>query len=357
MTNRYGSSMPQETINHKRRTTRRHLVLLLLGFATLRCATAQNTPMVSGGVGFFQGTNRGPTSFSPTVMPVLVAPIGPHFLFETRDYLLEEVTPRTDGKSDQTKLFEGVSYLQLNYIATSKATFVAGKFLTPFATYNERLTPIWIGNFQDNPLIFPIGNIGSTGTGGEVRGSLHSSERVNIDYTAFFSANVTAKQFQSSRAAGGRVNAYFPSMRLEVGVSYDRMFEGTHRGGRGVHVWWEPQKFPLTIRSEYAREAHAQGYWIETGYRLSQINGPTSLIGRLEPLFRMQQTFRNSPDPTDGLPGVDTKKADFGLDYFLPHEVRINTSYTRQFSSTATGNIWKTGLVYRFMFPAWPGKR
>jgi hypothetical protein len=334
----------------------RCLILSLLGFTAVQSATAQNTPLISGGVGFLQGTNRGSTSYNPTVMPLVAAPIGSRLLFESRVYLLESVTPRTNGESYQTKLFEGVSYLQLNYIVTRKITIVAGKFLTPFATYNERLSPIWISNYQDSPLIFPIGNIGSSGTGGEVRGSLHSSERVNIDYTAFFSANVTAKQFESSRAAGGRVNAYFPSKHLEVGLSYDRMFEGSHPGGRGVHVWWEPQKIPLAVRSEYAHGTNSEGYWIEMGYRLSQINGPTSLIGRLEPLFRMQQTFRNGPDATDGLPGVDTKRADFGLDYFLPHEIRINTSYTRQFSSNATGNIWKTGLVYRFMFPAWPGK-
>jgi hypothetical protein len=59
--------------------------------------------------------------------------------------------------------------------------------------------------------------------------------------------------------------------------------------------------------------------------------------------------------PSMGLPSVDTQRADFGLDYFLPHNTRINTSYSRQFASTGNGNIWKTGLIYRFMFPAWPG--
>ncbi len=348
--------MPHKTNNQSRQMVQRCLILLL-GLTVTQCAIAQNTPMVSGGIGFLHGTSRGSTSFSPTVMPLVAAPIGRHLLFETRDYMLESVTPRSNGQSDQTKLFTGVSYLQMDYIATKKMTFVAGKFLTPFGTYNERLSPIWIGNFQDSPLIFPVGNIGSTGTGGEVRGSLYSSAKVNLDYTAYVSANVTAKQFQASRATGGRIEAYFPAQRIEVGASYGHMFEGAHEDATGVHVWWEPASLPLTVRSEYAHSTHSQGYWVEAGYRLSQFNGPDSLVGRFEPLFRMQQTFRNSPDSTDGLPGVDTKRTDFGLDYFLPHEVRINTSYSRQFSSNATGNIWKTGLIYRFMFPAWPGKR
>jgi hypothetical protein len=73
-------------------------------------------------------------------------------------------------------------------------------------------------------------------------------------------------------------------------------------------------------------------------------------------VFRFQQTFRSAPDSTDGLPSASTQRADFGLDYRLPHEVRINTSYSRRFSSTGNANIWQTGLVYRFLFPAWRSK-
>jgi hypothetical protein len=135
------------------------------------------------------------------------------------------------------------------------------------------------------------------------------------------------------------------------------MFEGAHPDANGAHFWWQPGGGPLSIRSEYSHGNHSQGYWIETGYRLSRFGGPSSWIGRFEPVFRMQQTFRNSADSTDNLPAQDTQRADFGLDYFLPHETRINTSYSRQFSSTGNGNIWKTSLVYRFLFPAWPGKK
>jgi len=313
--------------------------------------------MISGGVGFLSSTTNGKTSFDPTIMPLLAVPVGQHLLFETRDYMLESVSTRGNDESDASKSFWGVSYLQMDYLATRHLTFVAGKFLTPFGTYNERLTPIWISNFQASPLIFSIGTIGSAPTGGEVRGSLLSNSKVNIDYTAYVTANVVSKQFGSSRAVGERIDAYFPSTRIEIGTSYGKMFEGMHQNASGAHFWWQPWKVPLSVRSEYAHGSHAQGYWIETAYRLSQFNGPDSWIGRFEPVFRLQQVFRNSPDPTDGLPGVDTRRADFGLDYFLPHEVRINTSYSRSFSTTGNGNIWTTGLIYRFMLPAWPGKK
>jgi hypothetical protein len=317
---------------------------------------AQDTPLISGGVGFFTNTNGGSTSYSPTIAPVLAAPLGPHFLLESRANLVESISPR-EGSSYKTNLFTNFSYLQLDYLANSKLTLIGGQYLIPFGTYNERLSPIWISNFQDAPLITTIGNMNSfSGLGGEAKGSIYSNSKVNVDYAVYVSANSTNTQIQASRSVGDRIDVYFPEKRLEIGTSYGRLLAGEHTNSSGVHVWWEPQSVPLKIRSEYAHGEHAQGYWIEAAYRLSQWNGPDSWLGRLEPVFRMQQVFRNSPSSSDGLPAADTQRADFALDYHLPHEVRINTSYARQFSSTGNRNIWETGIVYRFLFPTWRGK-
>jgi hypothetical protein len=346
---------PPRRITRSRSLLLPAILLTALAFGSQPCI-GQETPVISGAIGFFTNTNKGPTSFTPILTPVVALPMTHRFLFETRDYLTENITPRKNNLSDQTKFFKGVSYLQVDYLAAPHLTLVAGKILTPFATFNERLSPIWIGNFQDGPLTFPIGNVGGGGVGGEARGSAVSTSKVNIDYAYFFFSHVGGTNFSSTRSTGGRVEAYFPSTGVEIGTSYDRTLEGTQRNAIGAHFWWEPPGGALTVRSEYAHGPHSQGYWIETGYRLSEINGPDSFVGRIEPLFRMQQTFRNSTDFTDGLPSADLQRADFGLDYFLPHNTRIITSYSRQFSSIGNGNIWKTGIVYRFLFPAWPGK-
>jgi hypothetical protein len=235
-------------------------------------------------------------------------------------------------------------------------TFTAGRYLTPFGTYNERLTAIWIQKFQDAPLIFPIGTR-TTGSsdGAMVRGVLVAKPLFHIDYIGYFSVSSSVAQFQAARAAGDRVDIYFPTKRLEIGTSYARFLQGTQNNSTGVHLWWQPYRFPLDVRSEYAHGPHAAGYWVEAGYRLSQLGGPYSLFGRLEPVFRMQQVFRNSPGPGDGLPAANTQQADFGLDYHFPHEVRLNTSYSRKFSATGNGNIWDVSLTYRFLFPMWRG--
>ena len=117
-----------------------------------------------------------------------------------------------------------------------------------------------------------------------------------------------------------------------------------------------PKDTGFRLRSEVARGHHAQGYWIEADYRTQAFGGMNSFIGRFEPVFRMQQTFRRDTIVSDGLPLANTQRADFGLDYNLPHNTRILTSYSRQFSATGDRNIWETGVVYRFLLPAWKGK-
>jgi hypothetical protein len=317
---------------------------------------AQDTPLLSGGVGFFTNTNAGKTTYMPILEPLLAAPIGSHILVESRAFLDESFAPNQSGQYEHSH-FIGLTYLQGDYIATPHLTVVAGSYLIPFGTYNERLSPIWIGNFQDGPLITNLGLMGTgTGTGGQVRGSAISRPKYSIDYAAYFSASVANQQFAAERSAGGRGDLYLPEQRLEVGFSYGRLLQGTHENFYGTHVWWEPKDTGFRLRSEFARGHHAQGYWIEADYRLQQFGGPDTWIGRFEPVIRMQQTFRRDTVVSDGLPLVNTQRVDFGLDYNLPHNTRILTSYSRQFSSTGNFNVWETGIVYRFLFPAWKGR-
>ena len=292
----------------------------------------------------------------PLIAPVLVAPLGSSFQIESRATISESFFPTGGGQSGYDHVyFSAAQYMQLDYFATPHITIVGGLFLTPFGTYNERLSPIWIGNFQDGPIVFPIGTGTGSGMGGMVRGSAISKENYSVDYAAYFSGSSTNENFAATRSTGGRVDIYFPKIRLEIGTSYMRDLAAAENSS-GFDVWWEPPDTELKVRSGYAHSAHAQGYWIETDYRLSRFGGRESVIGRVEPLFRWQQFFRNSADPTDSMPATDTNRVEFGLDYRLPHEVRILTSYGRQFTPLGDSNIWRAGIVYRFLFPAWKGK-
>jgi hypothetical protein len=332
---------------------------LLLSSALIgaRYASAQNTPLISGAAGFLSSTNAGTTDIQPVIAPVAVVPLGSRFLIESRADIRGFFQPKDGTGPYQGQLFTSLQYLQLDYIATSRLTVTAGRFLTPFGTYNERLSPIWIDNFQNAPLISAIGTR-TTGSsdGVMIRGAAFSTGAVQINYLAYFSAEVAQTQFAAARTAGDRIDIFFPKQRLEVGTSYGRFLQGQHSNSVGGHLWWQPWRVPLQVRSEYAHGPHAQGYWIEASYRLSQWRGVDSLLGRLEPAFRMQQAFRDSPGVGDGLPSVNTTLPEFALSYHLPNEVKLNGSYSRQIASTGNHNIWETSITYRFLFPAWRGR-
>jgi hypothetical protein len=335
------------------------IVLVMVMICAAHRGAAQDTPLLSGGVGFFTNTNAGSTSYMPVIEPLIAAPIGSHLLIESRATLFESFFPNTDGQPGYDHShFAGVTYLQGDYIASHHLTVVGGDFLLPFNTYNDRLSPIWISNFQDGPLIAGLGTLSSgTGIGGMLSGSAISRDKYSINYNAWFSARSDNQQFNSKRSSGGRASLYLPDSRLEVGLSYDRLLQGTHENFYGAHVWWEPRDTAFRLCSEYGRGHHAQGYWIEADYRLQAFGGPESFVGRFEPIFRIQQTFRrDNTTVSDGVPLVNTQRVDFGLDYNLPHNTRILTSYARQFSSSGNANIWETGIVYRFLFPTWKGK-
>jgi hypothetical protein len=334
------------------------LLLLAAILCTARCGVAQDTPLLSGGVGFFTNTFGGSTSYLPIIEPLIAAPLGKHVLVESRANVLESFFPKGGGQPGYDHSHTvALTYLAGDYIASPHLTVVGGSFLIPFGTFNERLSPIWISNFVDGPMISGLGVMSSgTGVGGELRGSAISRRKYSIDYAAYFSARSGNQQFNSQRSTGGRVSLYLPESRLEVGVSYGRLLQGTQENFSGVHVWWEPKDIGLRLRSEFARGQHAEGYWVEADYRTRAFGGLNSWIGRFEPLFRIQQSFRIDSKGSDTLPSANTQLADFGFDYNLPHNTRLLTSYSRQFASTGNENIWQTGIVYRFLFPAWKGK-
>lgn len=333
------------------------MVLACAAFSPAHNLDAQDIPLISGGIGFFTTTNGGNTTYEPSIEPALAAPLGSHVLVESRATILDSFVPKPGAGYQRQNVFQTMDYLQADVLVGPHLTVVAGEFLTPFGTYNERLTQIWLQTLPDIPLIYGVGTMNTgSGVGGMVRGSAVSTNSLRLSYAAYFSGNVTSNWFGAERSSGGEGQMYIPQKGLEIGASYGRSLSGTHENFVGTHVWWEPINSPFRFRSEYGHAPHAEGYWFETDYRLSHFGGSESGLGRLEPIARVQQTFRSRPDSNDGLPFANTQRVDFGLDYHLPHEVRINTSYARQFSSKGNVNIWETGIIYRFLFPTWKGK-
>ena len=159
----------------------------------------------------------------------------------------------------------------------------------------------------------------------------------------------------SERHVGGRLGVFLPGPRLEVGGSWEKTLQDNRKNAFGFHMGWQAAKAPLSVRAEFAHSFEGSGYWAEGTYRLSQAHFWQKAMRRTEFAARMQQFFTGSigPDGADalGLPGVNTREADFGVNYFLHDGLKGVVSYGRQFSSAGNFNQWSFGVAYRWLIP------
>lgn len=338
-------------------------VLLLLALPV--CAEAQTqqdsltslkpVPVFSAGTGFITPFEGGQPHLDPLISPVFLIPLGDHCLIESRDTFESDLSTPPGSNSVHGTVEKEVDYLQLDYIANPYVTVTVGRYLMPFGIYNERLYPIWIRDLQSDPLILPLGTGPSgAGTGAMARGGLSIRPGVNLNYAAYFSVLSTISRLDSQRLAGGRIGLFFPGPRLEIGTSIQHLLQDDHSNAFGFHFEWQPAVVPLDLRSEYARSSQGSGYWIEPAYRLSQITKGQDFFNRVQLVARMQQYFVGSAPAEDPLP-VDTKRFEFGVNYYFRSDLRAVSSYGRQFSTLGNENVWTVGLTYRFVLPLGKG--
>jgi len=328
--------------------------MLLAGSAA--CAQS-DVPILSGALAFLGANNGGSPTYQPIIAPVLVAPLGDHFVVESRADVQGFIFRENGNTGPYNGIFAAsLDYLQLDYIANPHLTVTVGRFLTPFNMYNERLSAVWITNLQQAPIIFTIGTRTSASSNGAmVRGVAIDHPNWTLTYTAYVSALTTTENLQAGRAAGGRAGLFLPHQGFEVGASYQRFLQSGDFNVSGMYLVWEPPQIPLDVRAEYAHSPGGQGYWLEGAYRLASSRDTTTWLSRVQAIARVQQYFKGNPTPEDLLPSADVNQFDVGLNYYLTHNIRLNGSYGRQYSSAGNANIWSFQITYRFLFPAWPG--
>ena len=154
----------------------------------------------------------------------------------------------------------------------------------------------------------------------------------------------------SSRFAGGRVGIFIPLARLEIGGSYQHLFEDDHSNLFGFHVAWQPLKLPLALRAETARSSVGSGYWAESSYWLTQVPFAQNQLRHFQVVARMQQFF-TGPEPANSVLPVNTNMFEFGMNYYFMDGLRAMTSYGRQFAPQGNGNVWTLALTYRLVTP------
>jgi hypothetical protein len=208
-------------------------------------------PILTGNAGYFTNVDRGQTELAPEITPVLLVPMGDHWLVEARAAFEGEFERENGNGPYKGVVGKDIDYLQVDYIVNPYVTVTAGRFLTPFGIYNERLYPLWIRDLHEVPLIFPLGTGSSDGA--MLRGGFTISPKANLNYAAYFSTNSSVNKFESDRLAGGRVGFFFPGPRIEVGGSFQKELQEDRTNAFGFHFAWQPMRVPLNLRSEYAR--------------------------------------------------------------------------------------------------------
>jgi hypothetical protein len=341
------------------RAARALLVLCLIpAFSSAQTSSSDRpVPILTGTAGYFTFVTAGQTQLNAQVNPVLLLPLGDHWLVESRAEFQGAFQRPPGGGPYGGPVSKNLDYAQVDYIANPYLTVTVGRFLTPFGIFNERLYPIWIRSLQQDPLILPFSAESSDGM--MLRGGFPVNAKANLSYAAYVSAISTGhNNLVSERNVGGRMGVFFPGTRLEVGASWKKLLQDRRSNAFGFYSAWQSQRLPLSMHSEYARSNQGSGYWVDGAYRLSQVPFWQKSMRRLEVAGRAEQFFSGqiSSDEAQslGLPGANTREGIFGLNYFLHDGLKAVASYGRQFSSGGNFNLWSVGIAYRFAVPLGP---
>ncbi len=203
-------------------------------------------PILTGNAGYFTTVDRGNSELAPEINPVLLLPLGNRWLVEARAGFEGDFERQDPNGPYKGVVSKDIDYLQADYIANRYVTVTAGRFLTPFGIYNERLYPIWIRDLHEVPLIFGLNPESSDGV--MLRGGFAVSSKANLNYATYFSTNSSVNKFESDRVAGGRVGFFFPGPRVEVGASFRKELQEDRTNAFGFHFAWQPMRVPLNVR-------------------------------------------------------------------------------------------------------------
>ncbi|HZQ20838.1 MAG TPA: hypothetical protein VFA90_19270 [Terriglobales bacterium] len=311
---------------------------------------AKPTPVLSGGVAFVPTWEGGGPTLVSIVSPVVLVPLGNNFVFESRAEFEGDFVRRSGNSGDFTGAIDKeLEYAQLDYIGNRYITITAGRFLTPFNIFNERLYPNWIRNTQSDPLIYPIGTGSDNGI--MLRGGLEVQKNVTLNYAVYFSALSNTNHLESERHAGMRAGIFFPRERLEIGGSVQHELQDARLNRYGSYLEWQPRRIPFDLRAEgaYSRE-EGNGLWVEGAYRFR--NAGPEMLRRVQLVARTQAFYASTLTAlNEDLPASDTKRTEGGINYYLNDGWKALASYGRTFTAHGNSSIWTVGMTYRFVFP------
>lgn len=320
------------------------------------------------------------STFRTAFNPVILYRIGENFLFES------ELEFEFDFGAEGGETDVGVGYANGSYIVNDNLILGAGKFLTPFGIFGERIHPAWINKLPTAPLtaghtgLVPASSIGAFARGGARAGStkwnysfyVSNGPRLNTGVDEpdeagllHFDNNVDTN---NNKSVGGRVGCQ-PVPQLEFGVSY--LTGGVTPSGSevdsatanlyGVDLSYNPKMSPSSGRLEFRGEwvvsdidtvtydptgaegfgplsyrNKRQGGYFQVAYRLP---GEVKTLSPWECVVR----YDTLDQPSDSPQPTDEDRVTLGLNHWLSPSSVVKVAY--QFDNRSGAAQDRNGFI------------
>ena len=307
-------------------------------------------------VGEYRTERNGPSIYTAQVSPILLWQLNERILFAAEpEFEAGEV------------LKVGLEYAHASVLAADFMSLGIGKFITPFAMFNQRLHPAWINKLPDSPLAFGHGGIApGSAVGAYARGGVPAG-LTRLSY-AIYAVNapelmkegedagmVEPADASDQRAFGGRVGLFLMPAGVELGYSFqtsdvvdlhgvdltlsrlfpalggrvDVRFEGVlSKAAKGPfqgEMPGDPDRFLVNNRRT--------GGYGQIAYRPSlagsRVARGLEFVGRYD--------WMNRPDWEGGPSGNDTRRYTAGASYALTPSMMMKVAFQRDVNTAAAG--------------------
>jgi hypothetical protein len=336
---------------------------------------ALETSMEEAKDGFssFHVTGYGFTRFANTEGSdsTFTAKLVPLFLWQVTDRLLFEAELELELEDGETHV--ELEYAHGSYLVTDWLTLGAGKFLTPFGIFAERLHPAWINKLPNGPLIYghdglaPFSSVGIYARGGIPAGpttfnyAVYVSNGPELNTGEDEADEAGLLHFENfgdvnnNKAVGGRVG-FLPIPEVELGFSWNwgRVNpSGSDVGDADAFLWGFDVSYVqevdvlaglFDVRFEYARsdvddvtydptgalgfgplsyDNVRDGLYIQVAYR------PTKCDIKFLRDFEVVGRYDYLNLPAGAPESEDHERWSIGLNYWLNPSTVIKLSYQR----------------------------
>jgi hypothetical protein len=309
----------------------------------------------------------------------------PRFLLQLNDNIFLVAEPEITA--DEIEL----GYANVNFIVNDWLTVLAGRFLPPIGSFNERLHFSPIRKMPDFPVVERTVTPGDFSLNGiEARGAQYLfCSPVKLEY-AFYLANglglpgktlsdlanldrlaETTADVNNAMAFGGRVGLWAPELGLNGGFSlfFNRPYTTT--AGNDINLWnidLNYHKDNWDVRFEYAfmrqeteafigTNIHRRGFYAQVAYQ--PLDASSDCLRKLEFVFRYSRARFDGIDPFALDLGafasrvrvpVDRDQYAFGVNYHIAPMLIVKFAYeiNREHGLDLKDNVFLAQLAWGF---------